>query len=180
MLKKKYTMQEMSEELGRNKSIISREINSAQTTIEQSNKTKTDFLSNMTYEIKTPMNLIVSLCDELIGMVNFDEKLVDLVATTLGFKKAKEIGMTTFLNPAPAANVDSVLFKYTDVIVPNETELKLFNYIVVFIDELSESDKYKDLFDTGNRPKSNETRSANITVGTDAVDYHLANLENPA
>ena len=51
------------------------EINEAQGDIEQSNHTKTDFLSNMTFEIKTPMNLISSLCDELINMPVFDEKL---------------------------------------------------------------------------------------------------------
>lgn len=51
------------------------EITEAQGDIEQSNQTKTDFLSNMTYEIKTPMNLIQSLCDELINMPTFDEKL---------------------------------------------------------------------------------------------------------
>lgn len=51
------------------------EINEAQGDIEQSNHTKTDFLSNMTYEIKTPMNLISSLCDELINTPTFDENL---------------------------------------------------------------------------------------------------------
>lgn len=54
---------------------VNNEINKAQGDIEQSNHTKTDFLSNMTYEIKTPMNLISSLCDELINMPTFDEKL---------------------------------------------------------------------------------------------------------
>ena len=56
--------------------IIMDEITSAQGNIEKSNKTKTDFLSNMTYEIKVPMNLISSLCDELVNMSVFDEKLV--------------------------------------------------------------------------------------------------------
>ena len=51
------------------------EITEAQGDIEQSNQTKTDFLSNMTYEIKTPMMLISSLCDELINMPVYDEKL---------------------------------------------------------------------------------------------------------
>lgn len=55
---------------------IINEISSAQGDIEKSNQTKTDFLSNMTYEIKVPMNLISSLCDELVNMSSFDEKLV--------------------------------------------------------------------------------------------------------
>ncbi len=55
---------------------IMNEISSAQGDIEKSNQTKTDFLSNMTYEIKVPMNLISSLCDELVNMSVFDEKIV--------------------------------------------------------------------------------------------------------
>jgi signal transduction histidine kinase/CheY-like chemotaxis protein len=55
---------------------IINEISNAQGDIEKSNQTKTDFLSNMTYEIKVPMNLISSLCDELVNMSTFDEKLV--------------------------------------------------------------------------------------------------------
>lgn len=55
--------------------VVLDEIFSAQGDIEKSNQTKTDFLSNMTYEIKSPMNLISSLCDELINMPSFDEKL---------------------------------------------------------------------------------------------------------
>ena len=56
--------------------IIMEEITNAQGNIEKSNQTKTDFLSNMTYEIKVPMNLISSLCDELVNMSVFDEKIV--------------------------------------------------------------------------------------------------------
>ena len=56
--------------------VIMEEITNAQGDIEKSNQTKTDFLSNMTYEIKVPMNLISSLCDELVNMSTFDEKIV--------------------------------------------------------------------------------------------------------
>lgn len=55
---------------------IMNEISSAQGDIEKSNQTKTDFLSNMTYEIKVPMSLISSLCDELVNMSEFNEKLI--------------------------------------------------------------------------------------------------------
>lgn len=44
------------------------------------------------------------------------------------FKIAKENNITTFLNPAPAVIFDKQILKYTDFIVPNETEFKeLFN-----------------------------------------------------
>ena len=52
---------------------IIREINSSQEDIEKSNQAKTDFLSNMSYEIKMPMNLIISLCDELNNLPVYDE-----------------------------------------------------------------------------------------------------------
>ncbi len=52
---------------------IIKEINNSQEDIEKSNQTKTDFLSNMSYEIKMPMNLIISLCDELNNMPSYDE-----------------------------------------------------------------------------------------------------------
>jgi signal transduction histidine kinase/CheY-like chemotaxis protein len=52
---------------------IIKEINNSQEDIEKSNQTKTDFLSNMSYEIKMPMNLIISLCDELNNMPTYDE-----------------------------------------------------------------------------------------------------------
>ncbi len=52
------------------------EISDSQEDIEKSNQAKTDFLSNMSYEIKIPMNLIISLCDELNNMPTYDEKEV--------------------------------------------------------------------------------------------------------
>ena len=55
---------------------IIKEINNSQEDIEKSNQAKTDFLSNMSYEIKIPMNLIISLCDELNNMPSYDEKEV--------------------------------------------------------------------------------------------------------
>ena len=52
---------------------ILNEISNSQEDIEKSNQAKTDFLSNMSYEIKMPMNLIISLCDELNNMPSYDE-----------------------------------------------------------------------------------------------------------
>ncbi len=51
---------------------ILNEINDSTEEIEKSNQAKTDFLSNMSYEIKMPMNLIISLCDELNNYAVYD------------------------------------------------------------------------------------------------------------
>ena len=42
--------------------------------------------------------------------------------TIEAFKFAKENGVITILNPAPAKEIPNELLKYTDIIVPNETE----------------------------------------------------------
>lgn len=42
--------------------------------------------------------------------------------TAAAFKEAKNHGVITFLNPAPAHEIDSEVLKYTDIIAPNETE----------------------------------------------------------
>ena len=55
---------------------ILKEINNSQEIIEKSNKTKTEFLSNISYEIKMPMNLIISLCDELNNNPIYNEEEV--------------------------------------------------------------------------------------------------------
>ncbi|KGM94593.1 ribokinase [Clostridium novyi A str. 4552] len=39
-----------------------------------------------------------------------------------GFKLAKKYNKLTILNPAPAKEIDKELLKYTDIIIPNETE----------------------------------------------------------
>lgn len=43
--------------------------------------------------------------------------------TKSAFKFAKECGAITILNPAPASEIDDELLLYTDIIVPNETEV---------------------------------------------------------
>ncbi len=51
--------------------------------------------------------------------------------TLKAFKKAKELGKLTILNPAPAKKIDEESFKVTDIIVPNETEAELITGIKV-------------------------------------------------
>ena len=41
-------------------------------------------------------------------------------------KKAKELGVQTILNPAPAAEIDKSIFPYVDYFTPNETEASFY------------------------------------------------------
>lgn len=51
----------------------------------------------------------------------------DIVA--YAFKKAKEKGMTTVLNPAPAATVKEEIMKYCDWFIPNQSEAEFYTGI---------------------------------------------------
>ena len=51
--------------------------------------------------------------------------------TLEAFKKAKEFGKVTILNPAPAKKINEELLKVTDIIVPNETEAEVLTGITV-------------------------------------------------
>lgn len=51
--------------------------------------------------------------------------------TLKAFKKAKELGKVTILNPAPAKNISLDLLRVTDIIVPNETEAEVLTGIKV-------------------------------------------------
>ncbi|HBM74700.1 MAG TPA: ribokinase [Clostridiaceae bacterium] len=52
-------------------------------------------------------------------------------ATLRAFKIAKENNVFTLLNPAPVSHVPDELFKFTDLIVPNETEAEALTGIAV-------------------------------------------------
>ena len=51
--------------------------------------------------------------------------------TLKAFKKAKELGKITILNPAPAKNINLDLLRVTDIIVPNETEAEVLTGIKI-------------------------------------------------
>ncbi len=58
------------------------------------------------------------------------------------FKKAKELGKVTILNPAPAKKINDELLKVTDIIVPNETEAEVLTGVTVNnLDEANEAGK---------------------------------------
>lgn len=52
-------------------------------------------------------------------------------ATLAAFKIAREHGVKTILNPAPAKEVSAELLAYTDLLVPNETESEALTGITI-------------------------------------------------
>ena len=60
------------------------------------------------------------------------------------FKKAKELGKVTILNPAPAKKINDELLNVTDIIVPNETEAELLTGVTV--NTLDEANKAGRIF----------------------------------
>jgi ribokinase len=60
---------------------------------------------------------IINGCDVIIAQFETPSEM-----TMEAFIYAKFQGIITILNPAPAKKIDNELFKYTDIIIPNETE----------------------------------------------------------
>lgn len=54
----------------------------------------------------------------------------NMECTLYGLKTAKEAGVTTILNPAPAAELPEEIYQYTDFITPNETECEFYTGIL--------------------------------------------------
>jgi ribokinase/non-canonical purine NTP pyrophosphatase (RdgB/HAM1 family) len=64
-------------------------------------------------------------------------------------KVGKEVGAITILNPAPAPEIlDKGFYKYVDILIPNETELKILHGSGKD-DKTSEEDMAKDLLERG-------------------------------
>lgn len=84
--------------------------------------------SNMTInreDIKASKEAIIE-SDILISQF---ETPVDV--TLDAFRIAKNLNKITILNPAPAKSIDDELLKYTDIIIPNETEAELITGVKV-------------------------------------------------
>ena len=97
--------------------------------------------SNMTlteYEIKAAYNKLTE-SDILIAQFETNEDI-----TINAFKKAKELGKITILNPAPAKEIDDELLKVTDIIIPNETEAQLLTGVKV--ETLEDAQKAGNVF----------------------------------
>lgn len=84
--------------------------------------------SNMTLnkdEIEKSKEIIEN-SDILISQFEVPEEVI-----LEAFKIAKENNKITILNPAPAKKIDEELLKYTDIIIPNETEAEFLTGIKV-------------------------------------------------
>jgi ribokinase len=84
-------------------------------------------------------------------------------ATLAAFKIAKQHGVTTILNPAPAATIDPEILKVTDLVVPNETESAELTGIEV-TDEASMDANAKKFREMG-------VKNLIITVGSKGAYY---------
>lgn len=69
---------------------------------------------------------VIQDSDILISQFETPEEI-----TLEAFKIAKENNKITILNPAPAKRIDEELLKYTDIIIPNETEAELLTGVEV-------------------------------------------------
>ena len=67
---------------------------------------------------------------------------INLESVYFALKKAKDLGLYTILNPAPVTKIEEHYLQYVDLIIPNETETKLFTGIDV-VDENSANQAYK-------------------------------------
>ena len=97
--------------------------------------------SNMTInkeEIEVSLEKIKE-SDILIAQFETSEEM-----TLEAFKKAKEFGKVTILNPAPAKKINEELLKVTDIIVPNETEVEVLTGITIEI--LEDANKAGQVF----------------------------------
>lgn len=65
---------------------------------------------------------VIAAADVLITQLEINPD-----ATAYALKVAKELGVTTILNPAPAAKVPDDVLKLADYVTPNETELEFLS-----------------------------------------------------
>ncbi len=84
--------------------------------------------SNMTITSEDLANSQNAIKNSKILISQF-ETPIDI--TIEAFKFARENGVVTLLNPAPAREIPDELLKYTDIIVPNETEAETLTGIKV-------------------------------------------------
>lgn len=86
---------------------------------------------------------VIKECDIVVAQLE-----IPLETVEYAFKKAKEFGKMTILNPAPAMKLSDEIIKNSDLIIPNESELGLLANMDTTTDEGIEKAS-KKLLDMG-------------------------------
>lgn len=81
-------------------------------------------------------NLQISEVEKAIGQIMSNDTVllqleIPILTVEFAIKKCFELGAKVILNPAPAQVLDESVFKYLDIITPNETEAELLTGIKV-------------------------------------------------
>lgn len=80
------------------------------------------------------------------------------------FRRAREAGVVTVLNPAPAQNMSGELLALVDILVLNETELGFLAGV-----ELSDSDEAARIFDVARQLQARQDQTICVTLGKRGV-----------
>ena len=97
--------------------------------------------SNMAIDVNEVQEAEKVISESDILVAQFE---TSMNATVEAFKIAKENNVITILNPAPAKKIPDELLKYTDIIIPNETEAELLTGIEV--EDLESAKKASEVF----------------------------------
>lgn len=97
-----------------------------------------------------------------IVVMQFEIPIETVIASA---KLAKQLGKTVILNPAPAKELDAELFKYVDLIIPNEFEAQMLTGIEIK-DRTTASEAIKKLKELG-------CKEAIITLGKYGSAYSI-------
>lgn len=112
----------------------------------------------MTTDVLDGIDDVLDDADFLISQFETPQEV-----TLAAFKMAKEHGVTTILNPAPAHDILPELLKYTDVITPNESECALLTGIEIADEE--------SMLKSAEYFRSRGVKHLLITLGSKGVFY---------
>lgn len=112
----------------------------------------------MTKDVLDGIDDVLDDADFLISQFETPQEV-----TLEAFKLAKQHGVTTILNPAPAHDIIPELLKYTDVIAPNESECALLTGI-----EIADEDS---MLKSAEYFQSRGVKHLLITLGSKGVFY---------
>ena len=106
----------------------------------------------------------VSVVPMLEGDVAVSQFEIPLPAIAAFFRRAREAGATTLLNPAPAQTMPSELLALVDILVLNETELGFLAGV-----ELSDDDEAAKIIDVARRLQARADQTICVTLGRRGV-----------